>query len=368
MSIAEVEYRHALEAIARAPFDASQWLQTIVPALTKAANGYGAQLFGVTPTGGMQFNFTQGISEEVTREWELRGGTTERVNPRARIFAQAPCTVHSDADLGRPEEYRTEFFQDFVYKHGCVDTRMVNLPRLDRTSICITVLKSRTTLAYDDRDHRSLTALIKPVADALRLRMLMDGDATRLVSGALDAVGKAAFVLNAYGRVIALTPRAENLVRHGKYFSVRNAILACRDRSAARSFEGAIQLACLRPGSALRPQASQIALRRSDEIALAEIAPLPAPHWSTRFGPAAIAFLRESPKADVSQLLRGLYGLTDSEARIAASLVDGKSIEEIAHARRARVGTVRAQLKSIYRKADVHRQAELVSLVRQLSP
>jgi DNA-binding CsgD family transcriptional regulator len=61
--------------------------------------------------------------------------------------------------------------------------------------------------------------------------------------------------------------------------------------------------------------------------------------------------------------IRAFFGLTPTEAEIAARLADGDDIGEIAAALDIRPGTVRVHLRSIYRKTRVTRQGELVRLV-----
>jgi DNA-binding CsgD family transcriptional regulator len=61
--------------------------------------------------------------------------------------------------------------------------------------------------------------------------------------------------------------------------------------------------------------------------------------------------------------IREFFGLTPTEAEIAARLADGNNISEIASALDIRPGTVRVHLRSIYRKTRVSRQGELVRLV-----
>lgn len=58
-----------------------------------------------------------------------------------------------------------------------------------------------------------------------------------------------------------------------------------------------------------------------------------------------------------------LYGLTETEASLTRHLIDGVSMTDMAKHRTVSENTVRTQLKSIFRKTDTSRQAELVSLV-----
>jgi DNA-binding CsgD family transcriptional regulator len=99
-----------------------------------------------------------------------------------------------------------------------------------------------------------------------------------------------------------------------------------------------------------------------------EVLPLPRKEWSFGFEPRAIVALHVS--ADIGEVrqqqLRDLLGLTQAEAEIAILAANGSSREEIARTRGATANTVGSQLKSIFAKADVTREAELVALVNRL--
>jgi DNA-binding CsgD family transcriptional regulator len=86
----------------------------------------------------------------------------------------------------------------------------------------------------------------------------------------------------------------------------------------------------------------------------------------TERGPIAAIFVTDPDMPlhnDNQQQLRELYSLTAGEARIAAWLLQGKSVEEAAAAMGITVNTARAYLKRIYQKTGVRRQPELMRLL-----
>jgi DNA-binding CsgD family transcriptional regulator len=70
--------------------------------------------------------------------------------------------------------------------------------------------------------------------------------------------------------------------------------------------------------------------------------------------------LRESASR---QALGDLFGLTPAEANLAILLARGLSLAEASGAQNISLHTARAQLKAIFAKTGVSRQAELVRLV-----
>jgi DNA-binding CsgD family transcriptional regulator len=61
--------------------------------------------------------------------------------------------------------------------------------------------------------------------------------------------------------------------------------------------------------------------------------------------------------------LADLFGLSPAEARVAAALVTGKSLADIAAVSGVQITTVRTQLRSILRKVGVKRQFDLVRIL-----
>lgn len=69
------------------------------------------------------------------------------------------------------------------------------------------------------------------------------------------------------------------------------------------------------------------------------------------------------PRAPAADLLQGLFDLTPAEARVARAIVEGNTIESFSSSFGVSRETVRAQLKSVFAKTGVQRQAELVALL-----
>lgn len=70
----------------------------------------------------------------------------------------------------------------------------------------------------------------------------------------------------------------------------------------------------------------------------------------------------------VQRCLSQLFGLSKAEASIAVRISYGESLNEIASARGAAVGTIRVQVKGIARKMGVHRQVEIAIFVTSINP
>lgn len=95
-----------------------------------------------------------------------------------------------------------------------------------------------------------------------------------------------------------------------------------------------------------------------------EVAPLgPASGTFGENRPAVLVFIRD-PEAPLEVTrLRDLFGLTRTEASVAAALGRGQSMDDIATEMGIGIGTARTHLKRILTKTGMHRQAQLVALL-----
>lgn len=67
------------------------------------------------------------------------------------------------------------------------------------------------------------------------------------------------------------------------------------------------------------------------------------------------------------EMLTCIYGLTETEARLASALSGGHSIDSAAALLEMRPSTARFHLKSVFRKIGVGRQQDLVRVLTSLS-
>jgi len=78
------------------------------------------------------------------------------------------------------------------------------------------------------------------------------------------------------------------------------------------------------------------------------------------------ALLAADPRAAAAppvEALCALYGLTAAEARLAAALAAGESLQDYATASGIARCTARWQLQQVLAKTDTHRQSDLVRLI-----
>jgi DNA-binding CsgD family transcriptional regulator len=113
-----------------------------------------------------------------------------------------------------------------------------------------------------------------------------------------------------------------------------------------------------------------IALKRPDSRPLiARVVPVDGEAQAQLDGAALVLLLidpEDCPQPSFS-ILKQVFDLTKTEARIATQLLCGQTMQEVAEHNGVSIGTIRSQTKAIFAKTQTNRQAELVGLLTRLA-
>ena len=218
----------------------------------------------------------------------------------------------------------------------------------------------------NDADIEALTTLA-PYAN----RALLMARHTRevRVRGMLDGLASAnvaAILIDSNGMARATTPQAE--ATFGAELSIRGGKLCASDPRVQGELDRITALARENTITGLVPD---IIIRRPAGRKPLLLQPMPVRGVGLDVLPGARILLMltdlDSEVASTASDLRQLFDLSHAESQVAALLGQGLEPIEIARRRRVAVDTVRAQLKSIFRKLDVGRQSDVVRLLARLS-
>jgi DNA-binding CsgD family transcriptional regulator len=190
------------------------------------------------------------------------------------------------------------------------------------------------------------------------------------LDGALEGLalkGSAAILLSVTGRVMAATPAAERLF--DAEFNVRQNMLWANHPNSRAALA---TLATPSGNGGPPPGPSPIVIHRRSPRRPLLATPHPARGMALDALTGAHTLLIVTSVDDdvhsgpVATGLRLLFNLSPAEAEIAGLLANGLTLQDIADARGVGRETVRAQIKRVFDKLDVRRQAEVVRVVERL--
>jgi DNA-binding CsgD family transcriptional regulator len=311
------------------------------------------------------------IDHRLLRDVDAIGAYSATVNWRLTAVT-APFVMVAEDRLNaarREPLYKRSLYNDLVQTHdlphGCQTVLAI-----DGDEMMAMWTHRGHAAGSTSADELELFQTVAPaVLKAVRLEQAIGSQGAEMLGGMLDTMKNAAFILGASGRVLALTPSAALQLASPAVLTMIAANLIAADRQSNDRLQVAIS-AALAAGPV--PFMQRLWLRRRAEPQsgiVAELYSLPKREWGFGFEPRAIVVLR--PRGGIDQstalLLRQSFDLSPAEADVAIAIAQGLSRSDIARARAVSVETVNAQLKTIYRKIDINREAELVALVVQLA-
>lgn len=350
------------EAFANAALNGSSW-RTALDIATATTGSFGAVLLPIK--GGLIPNvpFTEPISESADtyfREgWHLRDERNLGIN----IMMQRG--VIDDLDISSPDKIRRHpYYQEFLAPHGLRWFAGVKVA-CGEDIWCLSLQRTIEQGPFSDAEKRQLAQLSNNLSASAALARAIGSATTK---GALDAfeISRTAVVLiNRMGEAFQANPSAERLLQ-GDIRVVKRRLVG-KDMNATLTLERAIHHLLWRcEGGGLSPAVPLPRVGRRPLLAYpAKLSSMTA---NALADCQAVVILvdPEDVSGPTYAALQAAFGLSESEARLAARLATGEALERIAHRFGIAKETSRTQLKSIFAKTGVHRQAELVALLAPL--
>jgi DNA-binding CsgD family transcriptional regulator len=186
------------------------------------------------------------------------------------------------------------------------------------------------------------------------------------LQAAFERSGMAMLVLSYEGRILFASRGANAILREADAIRAVNGCLRPVSRCTAERLATLLSEATGAGSASDCPVGGALTIERASRRPLTIlVAPLHAARGNISASiPAAILFIKDPELSTLAVgTLQEMFGLTRAEAALAKELADGRSIEDIATARRIRLSTARTQLKAIFAKTATNRQAQLVAML-----
>lgn len=187
-------------------------------------------------------------------------------------------------------------------------------------------------------------------------------------AGAVDQLSVATIILDEQGRLVDNNALASAIMEQADGLSLKNQQLQIQARELNRELQESLSVVIKAQQEGATSVVRALRVPRSGKRGDLGLVIRPVPPSERGEGqsiPCATVFISDPDlKESASQQILGeLFGLTPAEANLAILLARGLSLAEVSDSQHISLHTVRAQLKSVFAKTGVSRQAELVRLV-----
>ncbi|MBA6412557.1 helix-turn-helix transcriptional regulator [Parahaliea sp. F7430] len=374
----DAEYDHLISLIYQGPLEARPW-QSALPYLRELFDAEAASLVLRPPAEGDRGVILNSVRGNSTRsdntladpnDWQV---TTYR----EQFFALDPFInlplnkVVTLQDLLSDEELEASDY----YRHYLQPVNLFYILGVDTAEPDGMVARLRFSRRREEGNFKqSQRDLLARISSHLQRAIHIFAKLSRttserdLYSGAVDQLAVATIILDQQGRLLNTNALAKALLDDRRGLGLKDEHLHVGGREQNRELQAALSTVI---SAQQRGETSVIrALRiprdggRSD-LGLV-IRPIPSSEWGEGQGsPCAAVFISDPDLRETAsqQTLSELFSLTPAEANLAILLSRGLSLAEVSESQHISQHTARAQLKSIFAKTGVSRQAELVRLV-----
>ena len=319
--------------------------------------------------------FAEGIGEEYL---EAYVNYYDQVNPWTSINVRSPLMVPLWTEDSIPAETirETEFYRDFLRHLGESDS--ATGIKLVHDEARFAQLSLHYSSKRAERVHQKVTPLLTAIAPTLQqsiraLRLRQSTLERDHFGNFVETLVDPSLVIDRFGKVKVLNRSAERLLEDRNAIRIeRGDVLHLQDQTAGAYVEKMRQALVhgehlVAPASAREPVLHIGA--SSYRLTVLRLSANLSTLWGLGefWSRSAALLLTFTPIAldPGTQLarLREAFGLTMAEAEVALLLSSGVALPDAAEIRGVSYQTVRWQLKSIFQKTKVNRQAELVALL-----
>jgi DNA-binding CsgD family transcriptional regulator len=292
------------------------------------------------------------------------------ISPWLAFWERAPVSsVFVSERIAPSRPFRdTEFYCDFLVPQRMLCAVGAKLfEDSDRMAFMAAHYEPRDADRHERRLAAAFSALIPAMRASMSLNRHLADEAAQIgmAGQVLDAVGLPALAIDMRGAARSTNALGAELLQRGRLLRERGGRVCLADPNAATQLARA-----LKHSGAGAP--SNLVLRDADGFvtAIANLLPvttealkLPQAPWL--FEPERLVLMLIRERKELARPPEGplvaAFGLTPAEARLAAHLATGETLESAAERLGIHKETARSQLKKVFAKTGVSRQATLVA-------
>ena len=351
----------AEQEFAEAGLDPARWVQALT-SVAAATGSFGAVMLPLSGDALPNVPYTESVSR-VMEDYFREGWYSQD----ERMRTVPTLTQHGVADdfdgHSADEIAKHPYYQEFLGPHGLRWYAGIKVACGDDLwAVALQRTIDQGPFSADEKDE--LARISSRLSTGAAIARALSASAATGALEAFEMSGTAVVLINRHGNVFKANASAERLLVDD--VRIVQGQLTAKDIRATAALNRALHNLLWRPTGGL---AAPVALpRTTGRPLLAYPARLSNSTANALADCQAMVILIDpdsrSPTPETN--LRSLFRLTQAEARLATRLARGESLENVADQFGIGKETARSQLKSIFAKTGVHRQAELVAVLAKL--
>jgi DNA-binding CsgD family transcriptional regulator len=346
-------------AFANAALDSSGWVKAL-DIVTTQTDSYGAILVPVAGDAIPNIPYTEPMSGSI--ETYFRDGWHQRDERFSGIEIMMRNGVVDDLDTSHLDRIkRHPYYQEFLAPHGLRWFAGVRIA-CGQDIWCLSIQRTIGQGPFSKSEKMRFARMSNRLSASAALARAFGAASANGVLQAFEISGRAVILVNRRGDVFRANKSAEQLLSDDVRIERRK--LVSSDPGATAALNRSLhELMFQRSGASL---SQPVALpRRGRRPILAYPAKLSATAANPLADCQALLVLVDLDQQNhlPEVVLRATFNMTAAEARLAARLASGASLDVATERIGIAKETGRNQLKSIFAKTDVRRQSELVAVL-----
>jgi DNA-binding CsgD family transcriptional regulator len=287
----------------------------------------------------------------------------------AHFFSSVESPVSTSDFIDYDEFLDTRFYREWAAPQGLADFLAVALEKAGSRAVMFGVFRSRAVGVADLETKR----LMRLRAPHVRRAVLIDKaiaikteeDAT--LSGTLDGMANATFLVQASGRIVHANAAAHLLLAGSGFLYASGDRLTLANTKSHRALMDALTAAENGDGAlGSRGVALRLADRDGAEY-MAHLLPLTSGarrRAGSTYAAVAAIFIRKAALdlPALPEIIARHHGLTPSELRVMLAVIEVGGVPEVARTLGIAENTVKSHLAKVFSKTGTARQADLVKL------
>jgi DNA-binding CsgD family transcriptional regulator len=355
--------------------DPSRWEPTLTE--IRQALGFCNGMFTVwtAPAGQVLLNITSGIADDYAARLSGHGadivaqwGGAERIAG----FAVGEPKVLS-WERRRSEWADCLYYREWIEPQGIIDLMAIAVTRDSNTTCSVGFARHGRDGAIGVREVRLARLLAPHIQRAVAISRLLDLKSLAAASFAatLDAVSAAIVLVGDDLGIVAANRAARTMMANRDCLVDARGTLSLATRAETVALKFAARRARPQQGETAQA-ATGVAARRADASpAVLHVVPLRYGDLRPGLAPGATMAIIAAPATGTMTVSReavaALFGLTPTEARVFASIAEGRTLGETAQRLGIGAATAKTHLLRLFGKTGTRRQAELVRLAASLA-